>query len=114
MLAGCHYYTSHDGAQLPSAVNGVNQTAMYGDGGIVAILDSDRKIDLWNVDNLTLDSEHFSYPQVDTDGDIIFNPNGSGEVMIPDDTKLGFARCNGTASGDDNYYRNMMRMEQMN
>ena len=92
-----HYYTSMM-EHTPGAVNGVtNSRNTY--GGIVAILDSDRKIDLWNVDNLTLDSNTLS--STDTDGDIIFNPNGSGEVMIPDDTKLGFGGgANGTASAD--------------
>ena len=41
------------------------------------------------------------YLQLILDGDIIFNPNGSGEVMIPDDTKLGFGGgANGTAASD--------------
>jgi len=92
-----HYYTSMM-EHTPGAVNGVTNSR-NSDGGIVAILDSDRKIDLWNVDNLTLDSNTLS--SSDTDGDIIFNPNGSGEVMIPDDTKLGFGGgANGTASAD--------------
>ena len=92
-----HYYTSMM-EHTPGAVNGVTNSR-NSDGGIVAILDSDRKIDLWNVDNLTLDSNTLS--SSDTDGDIIFNPNGSGEVMIPDDTKLGFGGgANGTAASD--------------
>ena len=82
-IAG-HYYTSMM-EQTPGAVNGVTNSR-NSDGGIVAILDSDRKIDLWNVDNLTLDLNTLS--SSNTDGDIIFNPNGAGEVMIPDDTKL--------------------------
>ena len=37
----------------------------------------------------------------DTDGDVIFNPNGAGEVMIPDDTFLGFGGgSDGTAAAD--------------
>jgi len=92
-----HYYTSMM-EHTPGAVNGVTNSR-NSDGGIVAILDSDRKIDLWNVDNLTLDSNTLS--STDTDGDIIFNPDGAGEVMIPDDTKLGFGGgANGTASAD--------------
>ena len=82
----------------PGAVNGVTNSR-NSDGGIVAILDSDRKIDLWNVDNLTLDLNTLS--SSNTDGDIIFNPNGAGEVMIPDDTKLGFGGgANGTDASD--------------
>ena len=87
----------NDGAYT-SALAGVTNTR-NSDGGIVAILDSSRKIDVWNVDNLTLDANTLS--STDNNGDIILNPNGSGEVMIPDDTKLGFGGgANGTASSD--------------
>ena len=92
-----HYYTSMM-EHTPGALNGVTNSR-NSDGGIVAILDSSRKIDVWNVDNLTLDANTLS--STDTDGDIIFNPNGSGEVMVPDDTKLGFGGgANGTAAAD--------------
>ena len=92
-----HYYTSMM-EHTPGALNGVTNSR-NSDGGIVAILDSSRKIDVWNVDNLTLDTNTLS--STDTDGDIIFNPNGSGEVMIPDDTFLGFGGgANGTAAAD--------------
>ena len=92
-----HNYTSmmeHTPGELAGVSNSRNS-----DGGIVAVVDSDRKIDVWNVDNLTLDSNTLS--SSDTDGDIIINPNGSGDVMIPDDTKLGFGGgVNGTAAPD--------------
>jgi hypothetical protein len=92
-----HYYTSmmeHTPGELAGVANSRNS-----DGGIVAVVDSDRKIDVWNVDNLTLDSNTLS--SSDTDGDIIINPNGSGEIMIPDDTKLGFGGgVDGTAAAD--------------
>ncbi len=95
-IAG-HYYTSmmeHSPGALAGVTNSRNS-----DGGIIAILDNNRKIDLWNVDNLTLDANTLS--SSDTDGDIIFNPNGAGEVMIPDDTKLGFGGgADGTAASD--------------
>ena len=92
-----HYYTSMM-EHTPGALNGVTNSR-NSDGGIVAILDSSRKIDVWNVDNLTLDANTLS--STDTDGDIIFNPNGTGEVMIPDDTFLGFGGgANGTAAAD--------------
>ena len=92
-----HYYTSMM-EHTPGALNGVTNSR-NSDGGIVAILDSSRKIDVWNVDNLTLDTNTLS--STDTDGDIILNPNGSGEVMIPDDTFLGFGGgANGTAASD--------------
>ncbi len=83
---GGHYYTSMM-EHTPGEVTGVTNSR-NSDGGIVAILDSDRKVNQWNVDNLTLDGNTFK--STNTDGIIILNPNGSGDVMIPDDTNLGF------------------------
>ena len=95
-IAG-HYYTSMM-EHTPGALAGVSNTR-NSDGGIVAVVDSDRKIDVWNVDNITLDANTIS--STNTDGDLILNPNGSGEVMIPDDTFLGFGGgANGTANAD--------------
>ncbi len=95
-IAG-HYYTSMM-EHTPGALAGVTNTR-NSDGGIVAILDNSKKIDVWNVDNITLDANTIS--SSDTDGDLILNPNGSGEVMIPDDTFLGFGGgANGTAAAD--------------
>ena len=94
---GGFYYTSMM-EHTPGALNGVTNSR-NSDGGIVAILDSSRKIDVWNVDNITLDTNTIS--STDTDGDLILNPNGSGEIMIPDDTFLGFGGgANGTAASD--------------
>ena len=94
---GGFYYTSMM-EHTPGALNGV-ANSRNSDGGIVAILDSSRKIDVWNVDNLTLDANTFS--STNTDGDVIFNPNGSGEVMVPDDTFLGFGGgADGTSTAD--------------
>ena len=94
---GGFYYTSMM-EHTPGALNGV-ANSRNSDGGIVAILDSSRKIDVWNVDNLTLDANTLS--STNTDGDVIFNPNGSGEVMIPDDTFLGFGGgADGTSTAD--------------
>ena len=56
--------------------------------GFVAILDQNRKVDVWNVDNLTLDGNTFS--STNSNGDINIDPNGSGEIVIPDDTFLSF------------------------
>ena len=82
----------------PGTITGVTN-ARNTDGGIVAVLDSNRKVDEWNVDNLTLNSNTLS--STNTDGDIIFDPNGSGEIMIPDDTFLGFGGgADGTAVAD--------------
>ena len=65
-IAG-HYYTSMM-EHTPGALAGVTNTR-NSDGGIVAILDSSRKIDVWNVDNITLDANTIS--SSDTDGDLI-------------------------------------------
>ena len=71
----------------PGKVDGqVNPTT--GANGFVPILDSARKVDQWNVDNLRLDGNIIS--STDTDGNIIFNTDGSGEVVIVDDTFLTF------------------------
>ena len=56
--------------------------------GFVPILDQNRKVNQWNVDNLTLDGNTFK--STNTDGTIIINPEGAGNIVIPDDTKLSF------------------------
>ena len=84
-IAG-HFYTSmmeHAAGSIAGVTNSRNS-----DGGIIAILDSDRKVDLWNVDNLRMDGNEIS--SQNTDGNIVLNPNGTGSVIIPDDNKLGF------------------------
>ena len=81
-----HFYTSmmeHSPGNLTGVTNSRNS-----DGGIVAILDSNRKIDEWSVDDLKLNGNVLSSET--TDSDIIINPNGSGDIMVPDDTKIGF------------------------
>ena len=83
---GGYYYTSMMEHQ-PGAINGVTNTRNQ-DGGIVAVLDSNRKVDQWNVDNLRLDGNTFS--SQNTDGDIVLDPNGTGEINIVDDTYLSF------------------------
>ena len=94
---GGHYYTSMM-EHTPGGIAGVTNTR-NSDGGIVAILDSNRKVDEWNVDNLTLDGNTLS--SSDTNGDIIINPNGGGDIVIPDNTLLGFGGgANGTALPD--------------
>ena len=85
-VVGGRYYTdllSLDPGKVASQANPTTAA-----NGFVAILDSDRKVDQWNVDNLTLDGNTFS--STDTNGDINIDPNGSGEIVIPDDTFLTF------------------------
>ena len=83
---GGYYYASMMEHQ-PGTIAGVSNTR-NSDGGIVAILDSNRKVDQWNVDNLRLDLNTLS--STNTDGDIVLDPNGTGEVNIVDDTYLSF------------------------
>lgn len=44
------------------------------------ILDSNQKIDVWNVDNLTMDGN--SITSTDTNGDITLDPNGTGNINL--------------------------------
>ena len=96
-VVGGRYFTdllSIDPGKVASQANPTTAA-----NGFVAILDSDRKVAQWNVDNLTLDTNTLS--STNTDGDIIISPNGTGQVMIPDDVKLGFGGgANGTAAPD--------------
>lgn len=44
------------------------------------ILDTNQKIDVWNVDNLTMDGN--SLTSTDTNGDITIDPNGTGNINL--------------------------------
>ncbi len=83
---GGHYYTSMM-EHTPGSITGVTNTR-NSDGGIVAVLDKNRKVDEWNVDNLTLNTNTLS--STNTDGDIILDANGSGEIIVPDDSFFTF------------------------
>lgn len=83
---GGRYYTSMMD-HVPGTIAGVTNTR-NSDGGFIAVLDSNRKVDQWNVDNLRLDGNTFS--SQNTDGDIVLDPNGIGEINIVDDTYLSF------------------------
>lgn len=83
---GGYYYASMM-EHTPGTIAGVTNTR-NSDGGIVAVLDAARKVDQWNVDNLRLDLNTLS--STNTDGDIILDPSGIGQVNIPDDTYLSF------------------------
>ena len=85
-VIGGRYYTDLMAHQPGKVASQANPTTAA--NGFIAILDQNRKVDEWNVDNLTLDTNTLS--STNTDGDIILDPNGSGEVLIPDDTFLTF------------------------
>ena len=85
-VVGGRYFTdllNNTPGSVASAAN-----ASTASNGFVAILDQSRKVDQWNVDNLRLDANVLS--STNTDGDIFFTPNGSGEVIIGDDIFLTF------------------------
>ena len=86
LVVGGKYYTDLLSI-APGLVDGqTNPTTPA--NGFVAILDSNRKVNQWNVDNLRLDDNTLS--SQNTDGDINLDPNGTGEIVIPDDTYLTF------------------------
>ena len=83
---GGRYYTSMM-EHAPGNLTGVTNTR-NSDGGIVAVLDSNRKIDEWNVDNLKLDTNILS--STNTNGDIIIDPNGTGNFIFTGGTSQKF------------------------
>ena len=52
------------------------------------IVDSNSKIDVWNVDDITLDSNIITTST--TDADLIFRANGTGKLVIEDGQELEF------------------------
>ena len=85
-VVGGKYYTdlmAHAPGTLASVTNSANAA-----NGFAVIVDQNRKIDQWNVDDLRIDGRTISSQT--TDAHVVIDPNGSGEVHIPDDTKLGF------------------------
>ena len=84
----------HAPGTIPAAAHNTRNQ----DRGVVAIMApatnsglggaESLKVDQWNVDNLRIDLNTIS--STDTDGDIILDPNGTGEVQIPDDTFVTF------------------------
>jgi hypothetical protein len=70
----------------------------HGHGTLTAnsavLLDSAKKVNEFFVDNLGLDGNTIS--STNTDGDINLDPNGTGEVVIPDDTYLTFGTSKDT------------------
>ena len=101
-VVGGRYFTDLLNNTPGSVASGAN--ASTASNGFVAILDQSRKVDQWNVDNLRLDANVLS--TTNTDGDLFLSPNGSGEVIIPDDTFLTFgdskdAKIEYDENGDD-------------
>ena len=85
-VVGGRYFTDLM-VHAPGTVTSVTNPTTAANG-FVAILDQNRKVDEWNVDNLTLNGNTFS--STNTNGDINIDPNGTGEIVIPDDTFLTF------------------------
>ena len=85
-IIGGKYFTdmmSHVAGSVASATNLATAS-----NGFVAILDQNRKVDQWNVDNITIDGNTIS--SSNSNGDIILDPTGDGDVIIPDNTDLSF------------------------
>ena len=114
---GGHYYTSmmeHSPGNIPAA----SHNSRNSDRGVVAIMApatnsglggaESLKVDQWNVDNLRVDGNTVS--STDTDGDIILDPHGSGEVNIPDDTYLSFGNDKDGKIEYDENGTNVMRV----
>ena len=101
-VVGGRYFTdlmSH----AAGTINGVSNPSAAA-RGFVAILDQNRKVDQWNVDNLRLDANVLS--STNTDGDIFFVPNGAGEIVVGDNIFLTFgdskdSKITYDESGDD-------------
>jgi hypothetical protein len=101
-VIGGRYFTdllTNTAGSVASAAN-----ASTAANGFVAILDQNRKVDQWNVDNLRLDANVLS--STNTDGDIFFVPNGSGEIVVGDNIFLTFgdskdSKITYDESGDD-------------
>jgi hypothetical protein len=89
---GGRYYTDLLSI-APGKVSGqANPTTVA--NGFVAILDENRKVDQWNVDNITIDGNTVSSTNVD--GNIIFDPNGAGDVTITGGSNQVFSINDGT------------------
>lgn len=86
LVVGGRYYTDLLSI-APGLVAGQSNPTTPANG-FVAILDSNRKVNQWNVDNITIDLNTISSTNVN--GDINLDPNGTGEIVIPDDTYLTF------------------------
>ncbi len=95
---GGYFYTSMMEHAAGAIAGQANANTRNQDRGVVAVTvpatnsglggAESLKVDQWNVDNLRLDGNVIS--STDTDGDIKLDPNGTGEVHIPDDTFLSF------------------------
>ena len=95
---GGYFYTSMMEHAAGAIAGQANANTRNQDRGVVAVTvpatnsglggAESLKVDQWNVDNLRLDGNVIS--STDTDGDIKLDPNGTGEVHIPDDTFLAF------------------------
>jgi hypothetical protein len=86
LVVGGRYYTDLLSIAPGLVAGQSNPTTAV--NGFVAILDINRKVNQWNVDNITIDLNTISSTNVD--GDINLDPNGTGEIVIPDDTYLTF------------------------
>ena len=77
---GGQYYTSLMSAQTAPGTISTAQNPDNSANGFVPILDSNRKVDQWNVDNLKLDGSTLS--TTNTNGNLTIAPNGKGKLIL--------------------------------
>ena len=86
LVVGGRYYT--DLLSIAPGLVAGQSNPTTASNGFVAILDQNRKVNQWNVDNLTLDANAITSTNVD--GHITITPNGTGRVQFLDDDELQF------------------------
>ena len=80
------YVGAPSGTNVPLTVGGVyyvnmlDHTAGVNTADSAVIVDADKKIDEWNVDNLSMDGNTIS--STDANGNILLSPNGTGQTVM--------------------------------
>ena len=93
-IVGGRYYTDLLSI-APGLVSGqANPTTPA--NGFVPVLDQNRKVDQWNVDNITIDGNTVS--STNSNGDIYIDPNGTGDLIFTGGTAQNFNITDGSAN----------------
>jgi len=79
-IIGGKYFTGLMRAQTSPGIISTAQNPDTSSNGFVPILDSDRKVDQWNVDNLRLDGN--SITSTNTNGNITIDPDQNGKLIL--------------------------------
>lgn len=105
IVIGGKYYTDLL-SNAPGSVAGQSNPTSPSNG-FVPILDQNRKVDEWNVDYLTLDGNEIST----VNEDIILNPGGSSEVIVPSNTNLSFGSTSESSIKYDSITSNLVEVQ---